>query len=110
MSENIVGDLVSHQVDLIKGIIRETRVLIGSFESVEALVEDKVASFEPLLKLVKDSFQRLVESNLLGSALIAPIQTELGLLEEQVEEFARYGIFSSLSGNSCQLPAVKARS
>ena len=97
MSELLEKQLVEHQTALIFGLIRETRVLLSSLESIESIVEDAVVSFSPLLLLTKTAFQNLLETGLVDDTKKAMLQEDIEMIEEQIDEFESHnGVFAGL--------------
>lgn len=77
----------NQQVAFIVDLIREIRVLVGSLESIEALMEDGVVHFRPLLSLARRFFEDLSEAGQVSPEKTAMIREDIELLGEQMDEF-----------------------
>ena len=102
MSEDSVKNTTSPQIKCILDMIRETRVLIGSLESIEPIAEDKAVKFKPLFMVAKTFFDELLHSGQIGAEQAVKIKKDLDDLEEEVEEFDRT---SSVMSGLCRLYA-----
>ena len=105
MSANVVDILVEQQLGLITGIIRETRILIGDFKSLESVAEDRVGSLKPLLGLAKDAFEKLEATGFLNSSKIVQLRDELDLLQEETDELEQpAAIYAGLAASGFSVP------
>jgi len=93
-SETLVKQLADQQVAIITGLIRETRALIGSLESIESIIEDGVVSFASLLLLAKKAFEELLRAGQICDERAAMLREDIELLEEEINEFESHrGVF-----------------
>lgn len=87
MSEALVKQLIDQQIGCILDLIKETRALIGSLESIESIIEDGVVRFTPLLLLIKKAFRELLKAGQVDDERTAILRDDIDLLEEEVSEF-----------------------
>ncbi len=96
MSDDVAKKLAEQLVDFVNDLICQTRILIGSFEGLETMSEDRLTSFRPYLDLAVSNFKKVLETGLVDKVKEAEIQQNLEDLEEQIKLTERKGVFTGL--------------